>query len=200
MNIKQDEIPITKESPIEKVYILKSETENLLTKEIGIVIHEELSKVIMTMEEKILCLDFRYAGIMDFSCANEIIVKLVGRIQDKEFGDKFLILSNLSPNHLANIDPALKLSKKNVLIKDVEQKWDVLGKMKKNSKEILNVIMDEKEITVRGIRECLDNKMDTALISSIVFYLYKNGLIYKKKYIKPIKELGGNRFLYCALF
>jgi DNA-binding transcriptional ArsR family regulator len=149
------------------------------------------------MNEKVLCLDFRGVKVIDFSCADEVIAKLVARVRSGELGDKYVVLTNLSESHRENIDAALKISKRNVLAKGGEKGWQVLGDLKEHVLDVLEILMKEKEITTRELVEDLDMKINT--LSNKMAILAEDRLIYKER--KPEPEVGGGRqFLYRSLF
>ena len=180
-----------------KVFPLAQENVELVTRQVGLEIREHLAKVIREMREKVLGLDFKGVKVIDFSCADEVIAKLVARVQSKELGDKFVVLLNLSESNKDNIDAALKIAKKNVLVRVGGQGWSVLGEVKDNVLDVLEILMKEKEITTRELRRDLQVKIN--VLSNKMAILYADCLIYREK--KPEPEPGGGRqFLYKALF
>ena len=67
-------------------------------------------------EGTVVALDFSHVGIIDFSCADEIISKLVARLQGMEYSDKYVVLHGLTPTHEENITVALERKKLAVLV------------------------------------------------------------------------------------
>src|SRR5574341_1248115 len=59
-------------------------------------------------EGAVVALDFSRIGIIDYSCADEIVAKLVSRLLSGEYGDKHLLLSGLNENQKENIEVALE--------------------------------------------------------------------------------------------
>ena len=53
-------------------------------------------------EGSVVALDFSSIGIIDYSCADEIVTKLVSRLLSGEYGNKYLMLAGLNENQKEN--------------------------------------------------------------------------------------------------
>src|ERR687891_2603784 len=90
---------------------------NLVTRETGRMMRESIeARLEREPEGTVVALDFSHVGIIDFSCADEVIGKLMARLQGLEYGDKYVILHGLTPTHEENIAVALERKKLAVLV------------------------------------------------------------------------------------
>src|SRR5687767_16003628 len=68
---------------------LASGSSNLVTRETGRFIREAIeARLEREPEGTVVAMDFSHVGIIDFSCADEIISKLLARLQSSEYGDR----------------------------------------------------------------------------------------------------------------
>ncbi|MEF9438299.1 MAG: STAS-like domain-containing protein [Candidatus Mariimomonas ferrooxydans] len=88
---------------------LKNGSSNLVTRPSGQVIREHIEKIIeKERNDEIIALDFSKIGIIDYSCADEVIAKLISRLLSNEYGDKYILLTGLNDNQKENIEVALE--------------------------------------------------------------------------------------------
>ena len=72
---------------------LKYGSNNLVTRPSGQAIRERIERDIEKEPEgAVIALDFSKIGVIDYSCADEIVAKLVSRLLSGEYGDKYLLL------------------------------------------------------------------------------------------------------------
>ena len=93
--------------------ILKDELGNgskdLVTRPSGQAIRERIEQDIEKEPDgAVIGLDFSKIGVIDYSCADEIVAKLVSRLLSSEYGDKYLFLTGLNENQKENIEVALE--------------------------------------------------------------------------------------------
>ncbi|MBU4257676.1 STAS-like domain-containing protein, partial [Patescibacteria group bacterium] len=88
---------------------LKNGSGDLVTRNSGQVIRERIEKDIAKEKDgEVIALDFSKIEIIDYSCADEIVAKLISRLQSGEYGDKYIVLSGLNENQKENIEVALE--------------------------------------------------------------------------------------------
>src|SRR5262245_42737280 len=91
-------------------------TSHLVTRETGRAMRESIElRLEREPEGTVVALDFSHVGIIDFSCADEVVSKLVARLQGLEYGDKYVVLHGLTPTHEENITVALERQTRTVL-------------------------------------------------------------------------------------
>jgi hypothetical protein len=166
----------------------------LATREEGKLVREyiadELEKLIAG---EVLLLDFSKVIIIDWSCSDEIIAKIVSRLKGKEFGDKYICLSNLSKNHKENINAAL--SDKNLATVMLDNnELSVIGSINTYLHETFKYVINNKEVTARQLADDLKVQINTA--STRLLNLYKECLIKREEDV--ITE-GAKQFIYKSL-
>jgi hypothetical protein len=120
-------------------------TSNLVTRDTGRSIRESIElRLEREPEGTVVALDFTHVGIIDFSCADEVISKLVARLQGLEYGDKYIVLHALTPTHEENITVALERKKLAVLVSRPDGSWRLLGSLNPYLNEALQFVMNQR--------------------------------------------------------
>jgi hypothetical protein len=170
-------------------------TSNLVTRETGRAMRELIE---LRLEREpagtVVSLDFSHVGIIDFSCADEIISKLVARLQGLEYGDKYVVLHGLTPTHEENIAVALERKKLAVLVSRPDGSWRLLGSLNPYLNEALQFVMQQKEITARDLAD--ETQVEISLASTKLLNLFKARLLQRSSERLPD---GGRQFIYRSL-
>jgi len=175
---------------------LGSGTQNLVTRETGRFIRESIeTRLEREPEGTVIALDFAHVGIIDFSCADEIISKLVARLQGLEYGDKYVVLQGLTPTHEENIAVALERKKLAILLSRPDGSWRLLGTLNPYLNEALQFVMMHKEITARDLAD--ETQVEISLASTKLLNLFKARLVQRSSERLPD---GGRQFIYRSLF
>jgi hypothetical protein len=170
-------------------------TSNLVTRDTGRSIRESIeTRLEREPEGTVVALDFSHVGIIDFSCADEIISKLVARLQGLEYGDKYVVLHGLTPTHEENIAVALERKKLAVLVNRPDGSWRLLGSLNPYLNEALQFVMNQKEITARDLAD--DTQVEISLASTKLLNLFKARLVQRSSERLPD---GGRQFIYRSL-
>ena len=171
-------------------------TSNLVTRETGRSIREAIeARLEREPEGTVVAMDFSHVGIIDFSCADEVISKLVARLQSQEYGDKYVVLLGLTPTHEENIAVALERKKLAVLVSHADGSWGLLGSLNPYLNEALQIVMDQKEITARDLAD--GTQVEISLASTKLLNLFKARLVQRSSERLPD---GGRQFIYRSLF
>ena len=86
----------------------RSATSHLVTRETGAAVRAAIVERLRGLGRgEVLTLDFTGVGIIDFSCADECLAKLVLRLNAGEYGEKYLRLCGLGESQRENIQVAL---------------------------------------------------------------------------------------------
>ena len=169
---------------------------HLVTRETGRDIRESIeARLEREPEGAVIALDFSHVGIIDFSCADEIISKLVARLQGLEYGDKYLVLHGLTPTHEENITVALERKKLAVLVSRADGSWRLLGSLNPYLNEALQFVMNQKELTARDLAD--ETRVEISLASTKLLNLFKARLVQRSSERLPD---GGRQFIYRSLF
>jgi hypothetical protein len=171
-------------------------TSNLVTRETGRAMRELIElRLEREPEGAVVALDFSHVGIIDFSCADEIVSKLVARLQGLEYGDKYVVLHGLTSTHEENIAVALERKKLAVLVSRPDGSWRLLGSLNPYLNEALQFVMNQKEITARDLAD--DTQVEISLASTKLLNLFKARLVQRSSERLPD---GGRQFIYRSLF
>jgi hypothetical protein len=174
---------------------LASGSSNLVTRETGRVIREAIeARLEREPEGTVVAMDFSHVGIIDFSCADEVISKLLARLQGAEYGDKYVVLQGLTPTHEENIAVALERKKLAVLVSRTDGSWRLLGSLNPYLNEALQFVMQQREITARDLAD--DTQVEISLASTKLLNLFKARLVQRSSERLPD---GGRQFIYRSL-
>ena len=76
---------------------LKNGSSDLVTRPSGQVIRGRIERDIAKEENgAVIALDFARIGVIDYSCADEIVAKLMSRLLGGEYGNRYIVLTGLS--------------------------------------------------------------------------------------------------------
>jgi hypothetical protein len=175
--------------------ILKDELQNgssdLVTRQSGQVIRNRIEKDIEKEKNgEVIALDFSKIGIIDYSCADEIVAKLISRLLSGEYGDKYIILTGLNENQRENIEVALERKDLAVIAQMRDGKRMLLGSLNNYLNETLIFILKKGTITAKELSNTMNleaNTSGTRLLN-----------LHKKRLVKRIDEIrnGGRVWIY----
>jgi len=178
--------------------LLKEELSNgssdLVTRQSGQVIRERVERNIAKEKNgEVIGLDFSKIGIIDYSCADEVIAKLISRLLSGEYGDRYIVLTGLNENQKENIEVALERKELAVMAQMKDGKKVLLGSLNNYLKETLNFIIKKDKITASDLSESLKlpaNTSGTRLLN-----------LYKKRLVKRTEEIreGGKVWVYAKI-
>jgi hypothetical protein len=132
----------------------------------------------------VISLDFSKIGVIDYSCADEIVAKLVSRLLSGEYGDKYLFLSGLNENQRENIEVAIERKDLAVLAEMKNGGKAVLGKLNSYLRDTLDFIVKKKKATSKDLAEARKieaNTSGTRLLN-----------LYKKRLVRRVEETGSD--------
>lgn len=170
---------------------LKNGSSDLVTRPSGQVVRERIERdIVKEKDGEVIALDFSKVGIIDYSCADEIVAKLVSRLLSGEYGDKYIILTGLNENQKENIEVALDRKELAVIANMRDGKQVLLGSLNNYLKETLNLIVKKSKITASELSKTMKleaNTSGTRLLN-----------LHKKRLVKRIDEIrnGGRVWIY----
>jgi len=178
-------------------YPLSPEMGFLIGREEGIRLKELICNELQAAKiNTVLILDFNAVEFIDVSCADELVVKVLARLQAGEFPDRFLVLEGLKPQHQENIEAALSVGGKAVFAHNGSS-WITLGDLISSYRDALEVVNGKRLITARELFDAMHyetiNESSTKLSA-----LYKQCLIGREPYRRPVRG-GGRQFRYLSL-
>ena len=166
--------------------LLKEELGNgssdLVTRPSGQAIRERIERDIAKEKDgEVIALDFSKIGIIDYSCADEIVAKLISRLVSGEYGDKYIVLTGLNDNQKENIEVALERKNLALIAEMKGGAKSIIGNLNNYLKETLELIMKKGKLTAGELSDSLKlpaNTSGTRLLN-----------LYKKKLVRRITEI-----------
>lgn len=197
---EEKELSMEKEIKVYRIVDLMDEnltngSKNMVTRETGRIIREAIEvKIQKEQEEMIIILDFSGIGIIDFSCADEVAAKFIARLNLKEYGDKYLLFSGLTPSQEENITAALEKKKLSLLSLKENGGWKLMGILNPYLKDTLDLVMARKSLTARELADLTGVEINSA--STKLLNLNKARLAIRVREALPN---GGRQFVYRSL-
>ncbi len=147
--------------------LLKEELGNgskdLVTRPSGQAVRERIERDIEKEQAgSVVALDFSNIGVIDYSCADEIVTKLVSRLLSNEYGDRYLILAGLNDNQKENIEVALERKDLAVLAETRQGARIVLGNLNNYLKDTLDLIVEKQKVTSKDLAEARKLEANTS--------------------------------------
>ncbi len=170
---------------------LKNGSSDLVTRQSGQVIRTRIERDIEREKDgEVIALDFSKVGIIDYSCADEVVAKLISRLLGGEYGDRYIILRGLNENQRENIEVALERKELAVMAETRDGKKILLGELNNYLKETLQLIVKKRKITSKDLSEVMKleaNTSGTRLLN-----------LHKKRLVKRTEEIrnGGRVWVY----
>jgi GDP-D-mannose dehydratase len=161
---------------------LKNGSSDLVTRRSGKLIRERIERDIAVEEKgEVLALDFSAIGIIDYSCADEIVAKLISRLISNEYGDRYIVLTGLNESQKENIEVALERKDLSVIAEMRGGEKVLLGNLNNYLKDTLEVVLKKERITAKelsGIKKVGTNTSGTRLLN-----------LHKKRLVRKIDEI-----------
>jgi hypothetical protein len=155
--------------------VLKNGSKEMTGRLRGARFREALEKILGEEKASLrVVLDFSGMGPIDFSWADEVVAKMISRLWSGEYGEKFLVLKNLSPSQAENIGVALERKKLSVLITGQEG-WRIIGSLNNYLIHTLNRVMQKRQLTLKELSEEEGIEMNTS--GTRLLNLYKKRLV-----------------------
>jgi len=179
--------------------LLKNGSREMTGRSRGIRIREGLERILGEERGPVcLVLDFSGMGSVDFSWADEVVAKMVSRLWSGEYGEKFLVLKNLSPSQTENVGVALERKKLAVLATGAEG-WQLIGSLNNYLVHTLTQVMKRRQLTLRELSEEEGIEMNTS--GTRLLNLYKKRLVVRVERAMMGKEDShrGRQYIYQSL-
>jgi len=170
---------------------LKNGSSDLVTRPSGQVIRDRIEKNIAKEENgAVIALDFARIGVIDYSCADEIVAKLMSRLLSGEYGNRYIVLFGLNENQEENIEVALERKTLAAMAERRDGEKVLLGSLNNYLKETLNLILKKGMLTAKELSDAMDieaNTSGTRLLN-----------LHKKRLVKRTEEIreGGRVWVY----
>ena len=194
-----DAMNITDTYPINLKTIIREEFQreiyDLLTRPTGQKILERLERdVVQAKDSATVVLDFSGVGVIDYSCADEVIAKFISRLLANEYGERYLVLKNLSEAQRENIQVALE-RKNLVALEEENGAWKTIGVINNYLQQTLQIVMEKTSLSSSDLAQIL--KLELNNVSTRLINLHKLRLV--KRVAEVNSERGKSHFIYRSL-
>lgn len=168
---------------------------HLVTRETGRAVRAVIARELEALPGgEVLTLDFTGVGIVDFSCADECLAKLLTRLIAGEFGERYLRLTGLGESQRENVQVALERKRLPALLVNADGTWECLGTVTPHLRETLRLVTARVGISAREMARQLGLELTTS--STRLGALHRQRLVRRRE--KTIDE-GGREFIYEGL-
>lgn len=176
-----------------------SDDSMLLMRAVGKATKEAICQKLEALDSNtVLELDFSHIQFMDVSCADEVTVKVLARLEAGEFPERHIVLSGLQEQHIENIQFALEAAEK-AAISIAAGEWRVLGKLNAGYMEALKKVAEsDGGITAKELMDVMVGYKAINEASSRLSVLYKKSLIGRVPQRESVRG-GGRQFRYLSL-
>lgn len=169
-------------------------SKDLVTRPSGQAIRERIERELAQAPDgAVVALDFSKIGVIDYSCADEVVAKLVSRLLSGEYDDKYLLLTGLNENQQENIEVALERKDLAVLGDGKDRERVVLGSLNKYLRDTLEFIAEKKMATARDLAEA--KRLEANTSGTRLLNLFKKRLVRRMEEARP----EGNLWVYHSL-
>jgi len=170
---------------------LHSDSSDLVTRPSGQAVRKRIECELEKEEHgAVVALDFSKIGIVDYSCADEIVAKLVSRLISDEYGNRYIVLSGLNENQKENIEVALERKDLSVMAQLRKGKKILLGSLNNYLKETLQFVLDNDKTTAKDLSDALGIEANTS--GTRLLNLHKKRLVRR---VDTIRD-GGRVWVY----
>jgi transcription initiation factor IIE alpha subunit len=170
---------------------LKNGSSDLVTRQSGQKIRSRIERDLENEKDgEVIALDFSKIGVIDYSCADEIVAKLISRLLSGEYGDKYIVLTGLNENQKENIEVALERKELAVMAETRSGMRILLGTLNNYLKQTLNLILKKGKITAKDLSEAMKLEANTSGMRLLN--------LHKKRIVRRIDEMrdGGRVWVY----
>ena len=170
---------------------LKNGSSDLVTRPSGQTIRERIERdIVKEKDGEIISLDFSKIGIIDYSCADEIVAKLISRLLSGEYGDKYIVLTSLNENQRENIEVALERKELAVMAEMRDKEKALIGTLNKYLSDTLELILKKGKITAKELCEAMQLEPNAGGMR--LLNLYKKRLVKRNEAVQD----GGKVWAY----
>ncbi len=146
--------------------------------------------------DSILPVDFGTVSFMDFSCADELLTRVLRRIRSGELGTRFICLQGLSPSVEENIAAVFAIRDLVCPKRTKGGKIELLGKLGPELTATYQLAVRKGKLTARDVM-AIARDVGISAVSNRLAKLHTMGLLVRTKEGAPAS--GGRQFVYQAV-
>lgn len=162
---------------------LKNGSSDLVTRQSGQRIRDRIEADISKEKDgTVIALDFSRIGVIDYSCADEIVAKLISRLWAGEYGEKFIVLIGLSDTQKENIEVALERKGITAMAAMRDGSKVLLGSLHNYLKDTLNLVLKKGSLSAKELSEGMSIEANTS--GTRLLNLYKKRLVKRNEEVR----------------
>ncbi|MCL2547697.1 MAG: hypothetical protein FWE76_00865 [Symbiobacteriaceae bacterium] len=169
----------------------------LVTRRMGENIRMQIAARLSAEQEPLtMLLDFQEVEIMDYSCADELVTRLAVEINNRLYGDRFLLLANMNEALCENVFVALKqrgIAMQHLPIAGAEEA-QLIGELRPYLESALAMLNKSRILTARDLADAEGLAINTA--SNRLTELAKGGLAHRRS---ESVASGGKQYQYLSI-
>lgn len=136
---------------------------NLVTRPTGAAVRGEIELQLMELRGRTLTvIDFANVGLLDFSCADEVVAKLLLRYgADDAPGEAYFLFRGLSESHLDAIESVLERHGLAMVLQHADGGAEVFGKLSEAERGLWRAVYERGRVKVADLAGTVDAADDT---------------------------------------
>ena len=135
---------------------------NLVTRPTGAAVRREIESVLAELAPpRLTVIDFSQVGLLDFSCADEVIGKLVddtGRRRDAV--ETYFLVRGVRDDHFEAIESAMARYDQAILVERDDNSWHVVGRLDNDLRRTLAIVLDRGRAEAAQVAAELEESPD----------------------------------------
>ena len=143
---------------------------NLVTRPTGAAVRGEIELQLMELRNRTLTvIDFTNVGLLDYSCADEVVAKLLLRYgADDAPGEAYFLFRGLSESHLDAIESVLERHGLAMVLQHADGGAELFGALSKAERELWRAVYERGKVSVADLPAAiqgLDEDMEGVMTS-----------------------------------
>ncbi len=116
---------------------------NLVTRPTGAAVRREIEMFLSAVDAPSLTvIDFSQVGLLDFSCADEVIGKLVNSMRETAAGtETYVLVRGVRDDHMEAIESAMERYDQALLVEQPDGTVRVVGRLERSRREVLSTVL-----------------------------------------------------------
>ena len=154
---------------------------NLVTRPTGVAVRKAIEAVLADMPEpNVTIIDFAHVKMLDFSCADEVVGKLLDAYQHSDDGrpQHYFRIQGVHEGHLEAIEEVLKVYKLAVIVEDETGVIRLVGTLDDGARRAWQVVMTHGSIMPKDFERELG--VPTERATSVLDYLSARKLVMRR--------------------
>lgn len=134
---------------------------NLVTRPTGAAVRREIEGVLAGLDSPSLTvIDFSQVGLLDFSCADEVVGKLLDAVHRQVIvTDAYVLVRGVRDDHLEAIEAVMQRYDLAVIVEGEDGAWRAVGPLDDELRRLLDVVQRQGRAEPSELAAALDEEM-----------------------------------------